>query len=80
GFLLGDGLIRIEVDGDGFLRHMVRSIAGVTVSAGQGRIKPEGIRQILECRDRSFAGTSAPGCGLFLDTVHYDKSSIGGGK
>jgi len=81
GFLPGDGIIRIEVEGDGFLRHMVRSMVGVAVRAGQGMLMPEGVGHILESRDRSAAGTAAPGRGLFLDTVYYDdKTNNDAGK
>jgi tRNA pseudouridine38-40 synthase len=45
---------------------MVRIIAGTLIEAGQGRIAPEALTGILEGRDRSLAGQTAPACGLCL--------------
>ena len=72
----------IEVDRDGnriffaleasaFLRHMVRNIVGTLVEVGRGRIKPEDMRTILELRDRTKAGPTAPPQGLYLVKVEY---------
>jgi tRNA pseudouridine38-40 synthase len=60
-----------EVSGNGFLRHMVRNIVGTLIEAGRGRIAPQEIPQILEARDRSLAGPTAPACGLSLVKVEY---------
>ena len=59
------------VEGDGFLRHMVRNIAGTLVEIGLGRWSPEAITGILASRDRARAGTTAPPQGLFLVRVLY---------
>jgi tRNA pseudouridine38-40 synthase len=61
----------MEVEGDGFLRHMVRNIAGTLVEIGLGRWAPEELTRILESRDRSQAGATAPPQGLFLIRVLY---------
>ena len=65
-----DSLIRIRVTGNGFLYNMVRIIAGTLMEVGKGRIRPEEITGILEARDRSKAGPTAPAKGLVL--VQYD--------
>ena len=65
-----DSLIRIRVTGNGFLYNMVRIIAGPLMEVGKGRIRPEEITGILEARDRSKAGPTAPAKGLVL--VQYD--------
>ncbi len=57
--------------GDGFLRHMVRNLAGTLIDAGRGRITSEDVAAILAGRDRTLAGPTAPACGLFLVRVHY---------
>ncbi len=57
--------------GDGFLRHMVRNIAGTLFPVGSGRISCDEFAAILAGRDRQQAGPTAPACGLFLKTVHY---------
>jgi tRNA pseudouridine38-40 synthase len=64
-------LITLDVDGDGFLRHMVRNVAGTLVEIGLGRWDPARIREILESRDRARAGATAPPRGLFLVAVRY---------
>ncbi len=56
----------IYVTGNGFLYNMVRIIAGTLIDVGQGRLKPEDMKDILEARDRSAAGQTAPAKGLTL--------------
>ncbi len=60
-----------EITGQGFLRHMVRAIAGTLVDVGLRRTAPAEIPVILESRDRSRAGVTAPASGLFLVRVDY---------
>ena len=57
--------------GDGFLRHMVRNIAGTLRQVGQGKIGPDAFQRILAARDRKQAGPTAPASGLFLGRVLY---------
>jgi tRNA pseudouridine38-40 synthase len=66
-----DALITYEVRGQGFLRHMVRSIAGTLVEVGRGKRPPSWIDEVLASRDRRTAGRTAPASGLFLVTVDY---------
>lgn len=66
----GDEVV-LRVRGDGFLRHMVRTIAGTLLDIGRGRRSPEGVRGILEARDRRAAGPCAPARGLTLVQVFY---------
>jgi tRNA pseudouridine38-40 synthase len=63
--------LAIRVTGDGFLRHMVRTIAGTLVDVGLGRWPAEKVEEILASRDRARAGRAAPAAGLFLVEVHY---------
>jgi len=65
------GLLRVVIEADGFLRHMVRNIVGTVVEAGLGRISFSGFEKILESRDRRSAGIKAPPQGLFLMDVQY---------
>jgi tRNA pseudouridine38-40 synthase len=64
------GLV-LRVEGDGFLRHMVRTIAGTLVDVGLGRWPAEYVSEILESRNRRRAGRAAPPHGLFLVSVRY---------
>lgn len=65
-----------EVSGSGFLHHMVRNIAGTLIEVGRGRTHPDEIPRILEARNRSFAGPTAPARGLCLVKVDYGGSDL----
>ena len=65
-------LVLYQVRGDGFLRHMVRNIVGSLVEVGRGRYDPSWIAQVIESRDRSLGGRTAPPEGLFLVAVEYE--------
>jgi tRNA pseudouridine38-40 synthase len=69
--LRGGDLVIYEITGDGFLRHMVRAIAGTLVEIGRGRWPIEEMRAALDSRDRGRAGPTAPARGLFLVGVEY---------
>lgn len=64
-------LIEIRLQGNGFLKQMVRNIVGTIVEFGTGRAGAPDITTIIASRDRSQAGATAPGYGLFLDHVEY---------
>jgi len=66
-----DGQITIEIEGDGFLRHMVRTIAGTLIEIGAGRRRADEMSGILAARDRRAAGRTAPAAGLALIAVRY---------
>jgi tRNA pseudouridine38-40 synthase len=64
-------LMRYEVTGTGFLRHMVRKLAGTLVDIGRGRRSVEEMESILRSRDRGEASATAPPHGLVLWKVDY---------
>jgi tRNA pseudouridine38-40 synthase len=64
-------LLRFEITGTGFLRHMVRTIAGTLVDIGRGKMEVEEMAAIIESRDRARAGQTAPPQGLMLWKVSY---------
>lgn len=66
-----DDIIDIYVEGSGFLYNMVRIIAGTLIDVGKGKIDCLKISEILEGRDRSLAGPTAPAHGLYLKKVIY---------
>jgi tRNA pseudouridine38-40 synthase len=66
-----DGLWRFSITADRFLRNMVRAIVGSLLIVGRGKLSLEGFRSIIEARNRSKAGTSAPAQGLFLMEIAY---------
>ena len=59
------------IEGDGFLYKMCRGIVGTLVQVGLGRFSPEGVRAMLEAKDRRAAGMNAPAHGLVLWKVFY---------
>jgi tRNA pseudouridine38-40 synthase len=64
--------IRYVVEGDGFLRHMVRAIVGTLVEIGRGWRSPDDMDALLARGDRGAAGATGPPHGLFLVRVDYD--------
>jgi tRNA pseudouridine38-40 synthase len=66
----GNGLV-FTISADRFLRNMVRAIVGTLLMVGKREIKPEAVRQIIESKNRSNAGTSVPACGLYLTEIKY---------
>lgn len=63
--------IVIRVTGNGFLYNMVRIIAGVLMRVGRGFYTPERVRDILEARERTAEGITAPANGLVLLEIRY---------
>ena len=66
-----DGIIAISFTGDGFLYNMVRILVGTLIAVSNGDINATDIPAILESKDRSQAGPTAPAEGLFLVKVEY---------
>ena len=65
------GEYEILLSGDGFLRKMVRNIAGTLFEVGRGRLSFNSFLDILPAKDRSFAGPTAEPQGLFLVDIEY---------
>lgn len=61
------------VTGDGFLYNMVRIITGTLVDVGMGKITPEELPEIIEGKDRTRAGHTAPPNGLYLAKIYHEK-------
>jgi len=65
------------VRGNGFLHHMVRNLVGTFLLVGKGTLQAKDITRILDARDRSSAGATAPASGLFLVGVEYGDKTAG---
>jgi tRNA pseudouridine38-40 synthase len=63
--------VYFRMQGSGFLRHMVRNIAGTLLLVGSGKLSPQDMQGILALKDRGFAGPTAPPQGLYLVGVDY---------
>ncbi len=68
---LRGNFIKIRIEANGFLRHMVRIIVGTLIEVGRGRISESDLKNILESRNRNLAGPTAPPQGLFLEKIFY---------
>lgn len=66
-----DRLVVVEVEGNGFLRYMVRAIVGTLVEVGMGRRAANDMAAVLASSTRSRAGPTAPAHGLLLVHVDY---------
>lgn len=64
-------LITLTVEANAFLHHMVRNIAGVLIAVGAGEADTDWPRHVLESRDRTRGGVTAPPGGLYLTGVRY---------
>jgi tRNA pseudouridine38-40 synthase len=63
--------ITMEVEARSFLHHQVRNLAGTLRLVGDGKWPAERVAAVLEARDRSAAGPTAPAEGLCLMRVRY---------
>ena len=66
-----DEIIAIKFTGNGFLRYQVRNMVGILIKVGENKISPETVEKILESKDRTKAGKTAPAEGLYLSKVKY---------
>ncbi len=64
--------LTFEIEGNRFLRHMVRILVGTMVEIGLGKRPPEDLAHLLQDGRREAAGRTAPACGLHLLWVRYD--------
>ena len=68
---LGANEYLFKISGNGFLYNMVRIIMGTLVKVGEGKIKPEEVKTIIEAKDRQRAGKTLAPHGLYLLKVEY---------
>lgn len=64
--------VTIDIEARGFLRNMVRNIAGTLIEVGRGRLGAKEVGLILKKKDRRHPGPCAPAQGLYLMKVRYD--------
>ncbi len=63
--------LRIRIEADGYLKHMVRIIVGTLIEVGRGKLPATAIPDILRAKDRRKAGPTAKSHGLTLVSVRY---------
>lgn len=66
-----DGSLLFQISANRFLRNMVRAIVGTLIDFGIEKINEQELRNILDQKNRSLAGTSVPGNGLYLTKIKY---------
>ena len=64
-------LVQLRVHANAFLHHMVRNIAGVLLAIGRGERAEAWAGEVLDWRDRTLGGVTAPPDGLYFERVHY---------
>lgn len=64
-------VVMIQVQANAFLHHMVRNITGTLLDVGSGRRPPHWMAEVLDARQRSAAGVTAPPDGLYFVAVDY---------
>ena len=69
-------LIEIRVSAEGFLRYMVRAMAGTLMALGRGELDCDTIGEALETLKRPLAAVTAPACGLTLLSVRYPETCM----
>ena len=69
-------MVRVRLVGSGFLKQMVRGIAGTLLQIGEGRRPASDMGHILQTLDRKLVGTTAPSRGLWLERVWYEDPEI----
>lgn len=63
--------IVFTVEARSFIYHQVRNMVGTLSEVGRGKLQPIDVKHILDAKDRTKAGISAPACGLYLNKVMY---------
>ena len=71
-----DELLVFTIRSNRFLRNMVRSVTGTLLDVGRGKLSLDGLREIIERKDRCAAGVSMPPQGLFLTKVEYPEETF----
>lgn len=70
-------VVRVTARANAFIQQMVRSLVGTLVAAGEGKLSPDRVPEIIAARNRSAAGPVAPPHALCLVAVEYDEGWSG---
>lgn len=66
-----DNKLIITFKGDGFMRYQVRNMVGVLIRIGENKLSPKDVEKIIDSKDRTKSGKTAPAEGLYLVNVIY---------
>lgn len=67
-----DGIIKITINGNGFLRKMVRNIVSLLIKIGEDKLTKEALQEILTKKEKNYHIKCVSACGLYLDEVMYN--------
>ena len=73
---INPNIVNFEITGNGFLYNMVRIIIGTIQNVAAGKYEADYIKEILDKRERQFAGPKADATGLYLKEVVYDDDKV----
>ena len=73
---INPNIVNFEITGNGFLYNMVRIIIGTIQNVAAGKYEVDYIKEILDKRERQFAGPKADAAGLYLKEVVYDDDKV----
>ena len=73
---MGGNQWRFTISANRFLRNMVRAIVGTLMEIGRERMTIDGLRKVIEAKNRCSAGHSVPACGLYFIEAEYKKMMI----
>lgn len=66
-------ILKIRINGDGFLKYMIRNIVGLFLEINEGIKSVSDVSKILESKDRTRLGKKTESSGLYLNEVNYEK-------
>ena len=73
---INSNIVNFEITGNGFLYNMVRIIIGTIQNVAAGKYEATYVKEILDKKDRQYAGPKADASGLYLKEVVYDDDKI----
>ena len=68
------GIVSFDIDGNGFMRHMIRMMVGTLVEVGRYRLSVNQVKDMLEARNKDAVHYNAPACGLYLVKIGYKEN------
>ena len=66
-------ILKIRINGDGFLKYMIRNIVGLFLEINEGIKSVSDVSKILESKDRTRLGKKTESSGLYLNEVNYER-------
>ena len=73
---LDNNILSITFQGNGFLRYQVRNMVGILIKIGEGKLSKEQLIDIINSKDRTKSGKTAPAVGLYLQQVYFNSVNM----